>query len=280
MTPEDARRTWRSLETVHGMIYFTPLAAPHYSGAGVGHHRSAYFASRSAPMGAVTAEAVVATFYNFNPTLVHKAMDRVWDHTTPDAILRARLAAVDESLTKAFGPEVLASTELRDAAELLRTAALVAAEAPEGRPLFAGHASLPWPDEPHLVLWHAQSLLREFRGDGHIAALTVEGLSGLDALVSHGASGDVPAAVLQRTRAWSDDDWAAAVASMAERGLVDGAGAFTEAGRAQRARVEETTDRLAARPYEALGDDACAQLRETGKKLSALVVQAGLMPTM
>jgi len=280
MTPENARRTWRSFETVHGMIYFTPDAAEHYAAAGVGHHRTAYFASRSAPMGAVPSEVTIATFYNFSPALVRKAMDGVWQHTTPEAVLAARLTAADSSLTRAFGADVLASAELKEAAEQLRRAALVAAERPEGRPLFAGHASLPWPDEPHLVLWHAQTLLREFRGDGHIAALTTEGLTGIEALISHGASGDVPAPVLQKSRAWPEDAWNAAVAGMAERGLVDESGTFTDDGRAQRARIEETTDRLAVAPWAALGEDTCARLRATGKKLSRLVIDAGLMGAM
>jgi hypothetical protein len=262
------------------MIYFTPLAADHYAAAGVGHHRTGYFASRSAPMGAVPADVVIATFYNFAPALVHKAMTGVWQNTTPEAVLRARLAAAEQSLRQAFGDEVLESTELAESAELLRKAASVACGLPEGRPLFAGHASLPWPDAPHLVVWHAQTLLREFRGDGHVAALTTEGLSGIEALVSHAAAGDVPAPVLQKSRAWPDDAWAAAVESMAAKGLVDAAGAFTDAGRMQRERIEVATDRLAVVPYAALGEEACAQLRATGRKLSRLVMDAGLMGAM
>jgi hypothetical protein len=272
-----ARSTWRSLESVHGMIYFTPDAMREYGAVGVGHHRTGYFASRSAPMGAVPAEVVIATFYNFNPDLVHRAMDSVWDTTTPEAMLRARLAAVDSSLRRAFGDEVLGSAELADAAATLRRAAEAAREMPEGRPLFAGHARLEWPQEPHLALWHAQSLLREFRGDGHVAALTVEGLSGIEALVSHAAAGDVPAAALQATRAWSDVEWADAVTAMAVRGLVDATGAFTDDGRAQRKRIEDATDRLSVAPYAAIGEDACARLRDAGARLTKLVVQAGLL---
>jgi hypothetical protein len=275
--PAEARRTWRSLEAVHGMIYFTPEAPPRYAEVGIAAGRTGYFASRSAAMGAVGAEVVVATFYNFHPTLVRRAMLDVWDVTSPAAVLGARLAAVDASLRLAFGDELLASPELADAATLLRRAAEVACAHPEGRPLFAGHAQLDWPDEPHLVLWHAQTLLREFRGDGHIAALTIEGLSGLEALVSHAASGDVPAAALQATRAWTDDEWAAAVEELARRGLVDSEGAFTEAGRAQRARIEDLTDRLAAGPWAALGTERCAELRALGRVLSQRIVDAGLL---
>ena len=214
---------------------------------------------------------------SFHPALVRRAMDGLWERTTPQRLLDARLTAVDVSLRRAFGDDLLGSTELADGAALLRRAAEVACEQPEGRPLFAGHARLPWPDEPHLVLWHAQTLLREFRGDGHIAALVTEGLAGLDALVSHAASGDVPAAALQATRAWSDDEWAAGIASMADRGLVHDDGSFTDAGREQRDRIEATTDRLAVAPYAALGTDGCARLRAIGKVLSTRVVEAGLL---
>ena len=158
--------------------------------------------------------------------------------------MTARLSAVDSSLTRAFGAEVLDSAELGEAAGLTQRAAMVACERLEGRPLFAAHASLPWPEEPHLVLWHGQTLLREFRGDGHIAALTLEGLSGLEALVSHAASGDVPATVLQASRSWSDDEWAAGVEGLALRGLVNADGSFTEAGRAQRTAIEDATFKL------------------------------------
>lgn len=275
--PADARRTWRSFEAVHGMIYFTPDAPPRYAEVGVTHHRAGYFGSRAAAMGAVAPEVVIATFFNFHPGLVRRATTGLWGTTTPEQLLTARLAAVDSSLRRAFGDEVLASADLADAAATLRRAAEVACEHPEGRPLFAGHAALPWPDEPHLALWHAQTLLREFRGDGHVAALVGEGLDGLDALISHAGSGDVPAAVLQATRAWSDDEWAAGVASMAERGLVHADGSFTDEGRAQRERIEATTDRLAVAPWAAIGAEACESLRAIGKDLSRRVIDAGLL---
>ena len=259
------------------MIYFTPDAPPRYAAAGVTHHRAGYFGSRVAAMGAVPADVVIATFYNFHPTLVRRAMDGLWSRTTPEQLLAARLAAVDDSLRRAFGDDLLRSAELADGAALLRRAAEVACEQPEGRPLFAAHASLPWPDEPHLVLWHAQTLLREFRGDGHIAALVCEGLGGLDALISHAASGDVPRAALQATRAWNDEEWEAGVASMAWRGLGHADGSFTEEGVAQRDRIEATTDRLALRPWATIGADACDRLRALGKILTKHVIDAGLL---
>ena len=133
----------------------------------------------------------------------------------------------------------------------------------EGRPLAAAHADVPWPDEPHLVLWHAQSILREYRGDGHIALLVMHGLSGIEALVTHAAAGDVPARLLRSTRGWPRDAWDAAVEALRERGwLAQGDELrFTEWGAAQRQAIEDGTDALAAAPYDALGDDACTELR-------------------
>jgi hypothetical protein len=144
-----------------------------------------------------------------------------------------------------------------------------------GRPLFAGHASLPWPDRPHLALWHAISCLREFRGDGHIACLVEAGLDGLDALIFHAASGEVPRAALQGTRRWSDDEWAAGVEGLAARGLVEADGSFTSSGADLRQRIEDRTDALALTPWAAIGDAACDELRALVRPLSKAVVTNG-----
>ena len=220
MDPIIARKTWRTLEPVHGMIYFVPEANERYAALGLAG-RSGYFASRAAPMGEVPAEVVIATFFNFNPTLVRNAMHGVWAITTPDAVVETRLAAADAALRRAFG-SLIDDPSLTQVAELAKRAALAACEAADGRPLFAGHASLPWPSDnaPHLVLWHAQSLLREYRGDGHIAALVAEGITGLEALVLHHATGELPIAALQGSRAWPDDAWSACVERLATRGYI------------------------------------------------------------
>ena len=127
------------------------------------------------------------------------------------------------------------------------------------------------------MLWHAQTLLREFRGDGHIAALVGEGLDGVEALLTHAASGDVPAAVLRATRAWPEDQWRAGVERLRERGFLTGDDepTFTDAGRALRQRIEDRTDELAVAPYAALGEDGCDRLRALGRDLSRRVVDAG-----
>lgn len=276
--PVIARKTWRSLEPIHGMIYFAPEAQAAYDAIGVKGNREGYFGSRAAPMGAVPAEVVIATFFNFHPALVRRAVPAAWAAATPAAILDARLAAADAALRRALDGEV-ATAAIVEASGLARRAAEAAASRTEGRPLFAGHVSLPWPDEPHLVLWHAQTLLREFRGDAHVAALTLDGLDGVEALVVHAATGEVGADVLQSSRAWSDDEWAAAIERLRSRGVLDGSETptFTDAGRARRQAVEDRTDALSVAAYEPLGEDGCTRLRELGRTVSKAVMAAGLL---
>lgn len=271
MEPVVARKMWRTLEPYHGLIYFAPEATAAYERLGV-RGRDGYFASRAAPMGAVAAEVVVATFFNFNPALVHHAIPSAWDATTPAALLEARLAAADVALCRATGQDLDGPDVVRGA-ELARTAAEGCTSA--GRPLYAGHAGLPWPDAPHLALWHAITLLREFRGDGHVACLVDAGLDGIEALVVHAASGEVPRAALQTSRAWDDDAWDAAVARLAERGLVDADGAFTDAGAALRERIEDRTDALALAPWAHLGEQGCDELRSLVRPLSKAIVASG-----
>jgi len=273
--PVVARKTWRTLEPLHGLIYFAPEAAERYAALGI-DGRAGYFASRAAAMGPVPAEVVIATFFNFNPDLVRAGIPGAWQASTPDKVLAARLDAADAALRRALG-DAVGTPEMARAAALARTAAEAACEQLAGRPLFAGHANLAWPDDPHLVLWHAQTLLREYRGDGHIAALTASGLTGVEALVVHAATGEVPADVLRSTRAWSDEQWSDAVESVRSRGwLADGADLrLSPSGAAHRQDVEDTTDRLAVHAYASLGEDACSELRELARPFSRSVVSSG-----
>ena len=273
MEPVIARKTWRTGEPIHGAIYFCPEAVQEYTSLGL-DSRQGYFASRSAAMGPVGAEPVVATFFNFAPAVVHAAIPSAWAVAAPDVLLAARLRAADAMLRR-FGGDEIDGPAIAEAAALARVAAEAASARPEGRPLFASHAGLPWPDEPHLVLWHAQTLLREFRGDGHVALLTTEGVDGCAALVVHAATGEVPADVLRTTRAWSDEEWAAAAERVRSRGWLDADGTLTESGRDHRQMVEDRTDALALAAYEPLGDDGCARLRELIRPLSKAVVAGG-----
>jgi hypothetical protein len=267
MSPSDdgallAHKTWRTLEPLHGMIYFVPEAAESYARLGV-TGTAGYFASRAAPMGAVSADVVIATFFNFNPEIVRAAIPGAWDIATPEDLVDARFAAVDAAFHRILGDSVVGSPEMARAAELASLAAEEARRHVEGRPLAAAHADLDWPTAPHLRLWHAQSILREFRGDGHIALLVVHGLSGLEALVTHAAAGDVPAPILRATRAWPDEAWQAAADGLRSRGWLEPGMdlRFSASGATRRKEIEDGTDALATAPYGALGEERCAELR-------------------
>jgi hypothetical protein len=277
-----SRRTWMTLEPIHAVVYFSPLAAPAYEAIGlVG--REGYFASRTAPMGAMSAEVVQAVFYNFSPDVVRGAIPSAWTKASVQTILDTRHTIVRETLAK-FASDHVHSADTQIAAGLAKELALSATERLDGRPLFSAHAALPWPtdDEPAMVLWHAQTLLREFRGDGHINLLAAEGLSGLDAHITHIATGQMPVDMMRGTRAWSEDVYQSAVDSLVARGLVQRGDAgvllLTDSGLAQRQRIEDRTDELAAGPYEKLGEEGCATLRRTARPLSAALVDAGLSP--
>jgi hypothetical protein len=172
--------------------------------------------------------------------------------------------------------DAVGSEEVCELAELTREA--TTALSAEGRPLYAAHAGLPWPDQPHLVMWHAGTLLRESRGDGHTMALVRAGLSGIESIVTHTATGrGFTVAAAKLLRGWSDEQWDAAVAGLQHRGLMAGE-QLTEAGTALRAEIEAETDALGSAPWDHLGDDRTQRVIELGKGLSRLIVANGAFP--
>ncbi|MGZ6792749.1 MAG: SCO6745 family protein, partial [Mycobacteriales bacterium] len=151
MNPDVARQSWRTLEPVHAMVYFAPEPQEEYAALGLdvaGNRAVGYFPPRAAAMGAVTWQTVQATFFNFSPLAVQFGMAGAWDVATPEQVGAARLRGADRALRRLCG-ELL--DDLDEAVGLARTAA--EACTPYGRPLYAAHAGLAWPDEPHLQLW-------------------------------------------------------------------------------------------------------------------------------
>jgi hypothetical protein len=272
-----ASRAHRRLEPLHSHVYFAPETDEHLVAAGLRPGRMVYFAARADPMGAVGPGVVTATFYNFAPALVARHLPRAWTLATPGQVLAARSAAARASLTRLLGgEEAAAAPEVAELTALLREACT--ALTPEGRPLYAGHADLPWPEEPVPQLWHAVSLLREHRGDGHVASLLRHGLTGVEALVTHTATGrGFTQPMAQASRGWSDEEWATAVDGLAARGLVAD-GALTEAGQQLRASLEQETDELSAAPFAALGTERTERVAELAGLLTGRLVANGAYP--
>ncbi|MFG3102452.1 hypothetical protein ACGFZL_18280 [Streptomyces sp. NPDC048182] len=277
LEPRAGRRCHNALNTLHSAHYFAPDTGRELGALGVTDPRAVNFAVRAAAMGPVGPGPVTAAFYNYRYDLVARHVPAVWAVAAPDQVLAARLRAVDSMLRRLLGEDAVRSPEMTEAAEL----ALRAAEGCSrgARPLYAAHADLPVPEEPHLAYWHAATLLREHRGDGHVTALLAAGLDGLDALVTHTATGK---GMTPRwncaTRGWSREEWQAARERLTGRGLLDAAGELTERGAAQRAEVEHETDRLDAAPYAHLGAEGVARLTELGAVFARRALAAGAFP--
>src|SRR3954449_1672287 len=137
LEPGTAGRAHRAVEPLHSHTYFAPEHDATFSVLGLRPGRMSYFAGRAAPMGAVGAGVVTATFYNFSPSLVAHMIPRAWTLASPEQVLAARLDAARASLTRLLGDDVVGSPEVAELAGLLREACTVLT--PEGRPLYAGH---------------------------------------------------------------------------------------------------------------------------------------------
>ncbi|WDV52255.1 hypothetical protein PV963_18685 [Streptomyces coeruleorubidus] len=274
--PTRVRQMWHLLEPLHAVLYYAPEAFEEAAALGYGTRERwpSYFPYRAAPLGGPGPERVASAFYSFSPRMVAEYVEPAWRVASPEAVLEARTRAVDRAYRALFGDQV-DSPALAEAAALARRAAEAAD--PAGRPLAAANAALDWPRAPHLQLWHAATILREHRGDGHLATLLVAGLDPVEALVSFAAIG---AASVERfeSRGWSSEEWAAARDRLAGRGLVDTDGGATEAGRALRDRVERHTDQLAAGPWQLLGPDGVDRLAGLLGDFWVAVLASGLLP--
>jgi hypothetical protein len=266
------RQMWKLLEPVHAILYYAPevFARVEKLGFGTETRWPSYFPLRAAPLGEASPELVSATFYSFNPAMVREHIPAAWRIASPANVLAARDDGVGEALKRLAGEHDV--TEAAGIARQLADATNTAA-----RPLGAANAGLPWPTDPHLVLWRAATILRETRGDGHIAALLTAGLDPTEALVSFAAVGAAPEEVFA-SRGWSAGEWAAAKARLVERGWMNEDGTATDAGHKGRDEVERLTDELAAPAYRAVGIEKVGRLAQLVLPVTMAIVGSGLLP--
>jgi hypothetical protein len=275
-----ARSMWTLFEPIHAVTYFTAEARSAYEQAGLRGFWRGYFAGRAAPLGvtgaggaaaapagAASAAVVAASFFNFAPAFVARAIPGVWELITPEEALRVRLAGAAEGLGRLLaGQEAKAAA----AADLLWRA--IGELDSSGRVLAAANAALPVPPGEDAAassaasaaaglgrLWQAATLLREHRGDGHFAALAAADIDGCEAVVLRCCL-DLRREDMQPVRGWTDDAWDGALSRLAARGWVGADGTLTSAGREAHAAVEDATDRAASRPWAGLGPEATAEI--------------------
>ncbi len=263
-----SRRAWGALESVHVLGYFAQDVMAAYTDLGL-RRNLAYFAARSAAFGAVGPEVPIATFYVFAPWLHAKALPSSWEVASPDAVQAARRDGMRTVLTK-----VLGDTDVTELLALTRT--VCEGLTAHGRPLYAAHAGLAWPGEPQLDLWHSSTLIREHRGDGHVAVLLRSGLDPVESLVLGGLFAH-NTAFLKASRGWTGEEWAAATARLTDRGLVDAEG-LTAEGVSFRKDVEKQTDRLALEGWAHLGPEGTARAIELATPLREAALASGVLP--
>jgi hypothetical protein len=255
-----------------------PESREPYERLGLDDLRKTYFATRSAPLGAVPVEVVISTFFGFHPSVVRRYIPAVWTSTTPEQVQRAERAVADESLRRHLGDWV-DSPAAKEIAALTRNAAENRDSV--GRPLFAAYTSLPWPDasDAHLTIWHAFTLLREFRGDSHIACLVANGVDACEChlLLAAAAVGgcechrpflgmgiavdtDTPPNPDSGTdREWPVVDRQASLNRLRDRGLLLEDGSITQVGMELHLHIERSTDAAATSLWER-GDDKVERL--------------------
>lgn len=262
------RKFWRTIEAIHTVVYFTPEAKTAYKAIGLRGYWSGYFASRSAPLGTPSAELVTATFFGFAPDMVAKAIPDAWDIADRDEILSTRRILAKRALEAAMATEegvAPVADALLEAADRVSYA---------GRPLAAAHHALAVPESPLDRLWHATSVLREFRGDGHLAVLTAANVGPVDANILQVAIGKA-GSDQQSLRGWSDEDWAAGQQRLVARGWLDESGALTELGGNEREEIEALTD--------SISNDVVAHLQGTPAAEALLgwartIAKSGVIP--
>jgi hypothetical protein len=255
-TMSAARAMWTMFEPVHDVTYFAPEALQAFTEAGLRGYWRGYFAGRSAPLGASRAAVVTASFYNFAPAFVARAIPGVWDLITPQEAIAVREAGAAASLRRLLGGR---EAEAAKAADLLWRAAEDLDFA--GRVLSAANSELPVSRDPLTRLWQAATLLREHRGDGHFAALAAADIGGCEAVVLRCAK-DISRDLMQPVRGWTDEQWDAAAARLTERGWIGEDAALTAAGRVVHDAVEAATDQAAERSWNRMGAAGLAEVAD------------------
>ena len=264
-----ARRMFELVEPIVVIAYSADEPNEAMFALGFTNYWDTYFAGRAAPLGLASADVVDSLFYNFAPGEVARHIPKVWETTTPEAAIAARLAGCTQALRTILADHVDSPAFAR-ATELLLRAATSAPT--EGRPMYAALLALSVPDDVVTRMFHAAALLREHRGDGHIVALMVEGIGGLEAHVLYALGMDMPAEKFGRIHHLPAAQIAAVVDGLRDRGLVGEDGRFTDQGRAVKQRVEDLTDDLAAKPYAILEPTELNELMTLLEPLAKLLL--------
>lgn len=234
-------------EPIAANVYFAPEAHQRYTALGL-NGASAYFCSRGASPGKPSGLVVAAAFGVFSPSVVVPSVDAGWAATEPGPLLQARHDGAVASLRRLLGEPDAARVER--AVELLQRGMADAEHA--GHPLYSGLKSLPWPDEPLGRLWRSCDMVREHRGDSHIAVWTRAGVRPIEIQLMSELQMGIPLKTYSATRGWTGQQMDDALDGMRAKGWMEG-DAFSPEGRAYREDIEAQTDGMETGIVEAIG---------------------------
>ncbi|MBF6599704.1 MAG: hypothetical protein IVW36_04255 [Dehalococcoidia bacterium] len=274
---DERTRTLRNVcEPIGANVYFAPEAHERYAKLGLQGYGSGYFCSRGASLGKPGGLVVTAAFGVFSPAVVVPAVEAGWAATEPAPLLDARHDGAVASLRRLLGePD---ACQLDRAVELLQRG-LARAEG-AGHPLFSGLKSLPWPGDPVGQLWRCCDLVREHRGDSHIAVWTRAMVAPIEIQLMSELQMGIPLKTYSATRGWTPAEMDAALDGMRAKGWLDG-DSFSPDGRALREAIESDTDAMEVPIVDAIEpdfDELVEILRPWASAITAAGIEGGGYP--
>ena len=268
------RRLAKAAEPLHSCAYYAD-EVKRFTEFGFSGWWHAYFAYRAAPMGAVSAQEVTVAFYNFAPRMVEKAVPSCWEVMSPRNVRQQQIQIMEEALHRIFKDDV-PDRRAGYAAEALRET-LTGLET-SGRPLYEAWGTESWPESVLLSLWHAATLLREYRFDGHNDALRQADISGLGCHLMMAADGRGTPTVIQTIRGWTPKEWQLEAEKLRSRGWITAEGLHTELGRSVRRDIELATDHNAELVVANLGDQRSEKVLGALEGMAGFLIKTGTVP--
>ena len=261
-----------AIEPLACQSIWSPESAEGYSALGLDDFFAAYVWQRTAVLGTPPTALAVTALGVFAPGLIGPRYETGAATLSAADVTRIRREAPGATVRRVLGD---IDVEATVAVAALRRG-LNAADR-TARPLFTGLAAEPWPDDVLAALVHACNLLREHRGDSHLAVCAVACLDPVEMNVLTELYCGYRLGDYTPSRGWSAEQIDGAVARLRTRGLVDGE-VLSPDGLRFRDGLEARTDALQQSVVDAIGADLDALTKQLDAWSDALVAGGAAPP--
>lgn len=270
-----ARAVWAAAEPFTLWAYFGQRLVPALDVPGLDYFGT-YLVVRAAPLGMADPAVAVSCFRSLPAEPIHEHLERAWRMVTPGQVDQLAHRAIAEACEEQFGGGPASASILEVSAVL---DVLVEGLDTSGRPLSAANQAVSLPEAPWPRLWRRLNTLREYRGEGHTAALVLSGLDLVETevLMAAWAGAQIDVLRLKATRAIGEEAWRAARDRLHARGILEAGGAITDVGRRFRRDLEDRTDAAAAHPWAGADPSDVELVWKFCREVSDRLVQAGQM---